>query len=172
MTAGAGTPPIQPFNFVQYGRRVHDGPCFVCAMLAGDPEYRHHLVYEDADAVAFLARFPTLIGYCLVAPKRHVENLIGDMEVDEYLAVQRVVYRVGRAVSEATPTERLYVLSLGSRDGNAHVHWHVAPLPPGVPYERQQYNALMAENGILDIDDERQRSLAAAIRQQLAQPTR
>ena len=41
------------------------------------------------------------------------------------------------------PTERLYLLALGSRQGNAHVHWHVAPLPPGVPYEKQQYAALM-----------------------------
>jgi hypothetical protein len=49
------------------------------------------------------------------------------------------------------PTERLYVLSLGSHDGNAHVHWHVAPLPPGVPYREQQYAALMHENGYLDI---------------------
>ena len=27
---------------------------------------------------------------------------------------------------------------------NAHVHWHVAPLPPGVPYEQQQFRAVMA----------------------------
>jgi ATP adenylyltransferase len=49
------------------------------------------------------------------------------------------------------PTERLYVLSLGSKQGNAHVHWHLAPLPPGVPYEHQQYAALMHEHGYLDI---------------------
>jgi len=36
-------------------------------------------------------------------------------------------------------------LSLGSNQGNAHAHWHVAPLPPGVPYDRQQHRALMAE---------------------------
>ena len=52
------------------------------------------------------------------------------------------MHRIGRAISECTPTERLYVLSLGSRQGNSHVHWHVAPLPPGVPYAQQQYAAL------------------------------
>ena len=39
--------------------------------------------------------------------------------------------------SEAAPTERLYLLSLGSHQGNAHVHWHIAPLPPGVPYAKR-----------------------------------
>ncbi len=45
-------------------------------------------------------------------------------------------------VPHAVSTERLYGLSLGSHGGNAHVHWHVAPLPPGVPYREQQYAAL------------------------------
>ena len=41
---------------------------------------------------------------------------------------------LGRAICAAVPTERLYVLSLGSKQGNSHVHWHLAPLPPGVPF--------------------------------------
>lgn len=41
------------------------------------------------------------------------------------------VYRVARAVEQVVPSERTYVLSLGSQQGNAHVHWHIAPLPPG-----------------------------------------
>ncbi|MFB7268619.1 hypothetical protein ACFCXH_41790, partial [Streptomyces nojiriensis] len=36
-----------------------------------------------------------------------------------------------------------------SRQGNAHLHWHIAALPPGVPYEWQQFHALMTENGVL-----------------------
>ena len=62
------------------------------------------------------------------------------------------------------PTERLYVLSLGSQDGNSHVHWHLAPLPPGVPYGDQQFNALMAERtGYLDIPAADQAALARRI---------
>jgi diadenosine tetraphosphate (Ap4A) HIT family hydrolase len=26
--------------------------------------------------------------------------------------------------------------------GVAHVHWHIAPLPPGVPFEQQQFAAV------------------------------
>ena len=61
----------------------------------------------------------------------------------------------------------MYSLSLGSQQGNAHLHWHVAPLPPGVPYEQQQLRALSAEYGVLDIDDTSQAALAQAIRSHL-----
>ena len=66
------------------------------------------------------------------------------------------------------PSERTYVLSLGSQQGNSHVHWHIAPLPPGVPYERQQFHALMAEHGVLAWSPEDAARLAALIREALA----
>ncbi|SDM67644.1 histidine triad (HIT) family protein/ATP adenylyltransferase [Lentzea albidocapillata subsp. violacea] len=52
------------------------------------------------------------------------------------------------------PVERLYVLSLGSPQANRHVHWHLAPLPPGVPYEDQQIAAFEASRGVLDVPDD------------------
>jgi diadenosine tetraphosphate (Ap4A) HIT family hydrolase len=152
---------------MRYVRRSREGPCFVCAILAGHPGYPHHDVYEDTATIAFLTRYPTLLGYCIVAPKRHVEDWVGEMGEEEYVAVQRVVHKVAAAVAAVVPVERMYCLSLGSQQGNAHLHWHVAPLPPGVPYERQQHYALMAENGVLDIDDSSQAALARAIRSRL-----
>ena len=162
-----GEPARVDFDFDEYGRRVREGPCFVCAYLAGDPDYRHHALYEDDDTIAFLTRHPVQRGYCLVAPKRHVESWIDDMEESEFLRFQGVVRRVARAVAATVPTERMYSLSLGSRQGNAHVHWHLAALPPGVPYHRQQFHALMAENGVLPVDDAAQAALAQRIRERL-----
>ena len=107
------------------------------------------------------------LGYCLVAPKAHIESWIDEMEEDEFLRFQGVVRRVARAVAATVPTERMYSLSLGSQQGNAHLHWHVAPLPPGVPYDEQQFHALMAVNGILPVDDATQAALARRIRDQL-----
>ena len=155
-----------PFDTERYARRSREGPCFVCAILAGDRP--HHEVYEDADTIAFLARPVTLLGYCIVAPRRHVEDWVHEMGENEFLALQRVVRRVAGAVSEVVPVERMYSLSLGSKQGNAHLHWHVAPLPPGVPYDRQQYYALMTENGVLDVDDNSQAALAREIRKRLS----
>ena len=70
-------------------------------------------------------------------------------------------------MAATVPTERMYSLSLGSQQGNAHVHWHLAALPPGVPYQQQQFHALMAENGVLPIDDATQAALARRIREHL-----
>jgi diadenosine tetraphosphate (Ap4A) HIT family hydrolase len=157
----------KPFAAAAYRQRAQGGPCFVCALLDGHPDYRHHMLYDDDVAVAFLSRFPTLLGYSIVAPRRHAEHVVGDLELEEYLQLQAVVHRVGRAISAAVPTERLYILSLGAQQGNAHLHWHVAPLPPGTPYEHQQFHAVMAENGLLDVSDAQQEELAIRIRSHL-----
>ena len=144
------------------------GRCFICELLAGNPEYAHHVVYEDELAIAFLQRFQTLYGYVLVAPKEHREHVVADFSEDEYLELQRVIHLVGRALCRAVPTERLYVLTLGSQEGNRHVHWHLAPLPPGVPFEEQQLVALDSDLGLV-LDEVELKELAARIRERLAQ---
>lgn len=154
-----------PFDVGAYERRVLADGCFICDLLAGKPGTEHEVVvYDDDVHVAFLGRYPTLLGYTLVAPRRHVEDVVRSLTPDEYLALQAVVHKVARAVNEVVPTERTYVLSLGSMQGNAHVHWHVAPLPPGVPYQQQQFHALMAENGLIPQTPTEAAQLGAAIR--------
>jgi diadenosine tetraphosphate (Ap4A) HIT family hydrolase len=156
-----------PMDVARYARSSREGPCFICALLAGESRYRHHLLYEDADTVAFLNRYPTLPGYSLVAPRRHVESWVRDLSEAEFLAFQAIVRKLALALEAVLPTERMYSLSLGSQQGNAHLHWHLAPLPPGVPYEQQQYHALMAEHGVLDVSEQEQAGLAARIRSHL-----
>ncbi|NUT38322.1 MAG: HIT family protein [Hamadaea sp.] len=152
------------FDLAAYEKRVKSGGCFVCGFLRGDPGLEHELLFEDDAHVAFLSRYPTLLGYALVVPRRHVTDVVRDLTTEEYLALQAVVHKVARAINEVVPTERTYILSLGSMQGNPHVHWHVAPLPPGVPYARQQYHALMAENGVLAPTPAEISRLGAAIR--------
>ncbi|MBB5076944.1 HIT family protein [Nonomuraea endophytica] len=157
-----------PFDVAAYQARVQRGPCFICAIVAGDPAYDVEKVfYEDEHHLAFLARYATLPGYVLVSPKAHVEHVVRDLDEDAYLKLMGVVRRVALAVEAVVPSERTYVLSLGSRQGNAHLHWHVAALPPGVPYERQQYHALMAENGVLEWSPEEGELLAARLKRAL-----
>jgi diadenosine tetraphosphate (Ap4A) HIT family hydrolase len=143
------------------------GRCFICELVAGNPEFAHFVVYEDETAIAFLNRYPTLYGYVLVAPKEHREQVTGDFSRQEYLDLQDVVRRVGEAVRSVVPTERLYILSLGSQQGNRHVHWHLAPLPPGVAFENQQFAALDT-NLRLDLSDVELRDLALRIRNAVA----
>lgn len=147
-------------------RRELGERCFICELVDGNPEFRHHVVYEDDHAIAFLQRFQTLHGYVIVAPQEHREQVTGDFPLDDYLALQSVVHRVGEAIRRAVPTERLYVLSLGSQDGNSHVHWHLAPLPPGVPFEEQQLTALDSDQGF-DLSEDEMADLADRIRSAL-----
>lgn len=154
----------KPFDQATYEQRVRSGPCFICELLAGNPAYQHHVVYQDNVTVVFLNAYAVLYGYLLVAPVAHREQVTGDFSLDEYLALQRVIYRAGEALRRVVPTERLYLLSLGSQQGNRHVHWHLAPLPPGVPYEQQQGEALSTKRGTLKIGDDELAALAAQIR--------
>jgi histidine triad (HIT) family protein/ATP adenylyltransferase len=115
--------------------------------------------------VAFLSRYPTLLGYTIVAPRAHIVDVTGNRIL--FRRVVDVVHDVAEALKATLPTERIYLMSLGSHQGNAHVHWHVAPLPPGVPYERQQFHAVMAEHGVLEVTPEEQAALATRIRSAL-----
>ena len=157
----------QPFDVQAYEKRSKEGPCFVCELVAG--RNPHHMIYEDQAAVVFLSKYSVQYGYTLVAPREHCEQATGDFTLDEYLALQRLIYHVGEALRCVVPTERLYILTLGSQQGNRHVHWHLVPLPPGVPYEEQQTAALDRSKGVLALSDEEMSSLAQAIRRELAQ---
>lgn len=152
-----------------YHERARNGPCFVCGIVNGDPDFAgHHLVHEDGRAIAFFSKWPTQRGYTLVAPKEHREQATADFPVGEYLDLHRVVHRVAEAVREEVGAERMYILSLGSNEGNAHVHWHVVPLPPGTPYEEQQHVAIMLETaGALEVPEEEKADLAGRIRRRI-----
>lgn len=157
-----------PFDLDRYLEGIETRPCFICGCVANDPSFFHHRVYEDSETIIFLSRYPTLEGYCLVCPREHREDLSKDLSKPEYLRIQEMVYLLSRALKKTFNAERIYVLSLGSQQANSHLHFHVAPLPRGVPLEKQQYHALMAENGILQIGEPEMARLAERIRVALA----
>ncbi|MEU5822017.1 HIT family protein [Streptomyces sp. NPDC047803] len=150
-----------------YEARVRSGPCFICALVAGEPG--HVTVYEDDRHLAFLDRYPTVPGKVLVAPKVHIEHAVRDLEESDYLALMSVVRKVALAVERVVEPERTYLLSLGSQQGNAHLHWHIAGLPPGTPYRQQQFHALMTENGALSYTDAEASALGERLRAALAE---
>lgn len=161
---------MTPRRFIDidtYLNRIQHTPCFICELVAGNPDYQHHIIYQDETAIAFLNKYPTLYGYTLIAPRDHREQVTGDFSLDEYFALQQLIYCVAETLRQELPTDRIYILSLGSQQGNRHVHWHVAPLPPGVPLEKQQFEALTMENGVLDLPDAEMAALAARLGQRL-----
>ena len=110
----------QSFDVDAYINRIQNGPCFICEMVAGRKD-GNHIIYQDELFVAFLNKYPPLYGYVLVAPIEHKEQVTGDFRIDEYLALQRGIYQVAEAVRHTVESERVYVLSLGSQQGNRHV---------------------------------------------------
>ena len=95
----------------------------------------------DETAVVFLNKYPVLYGYTLLAPRQHREHVPRDFTREAYLALQ----------------------------GNSHIHWHLAPLPPGVPLEKQQFEALRLEKGVLALSEDEMASLAARIREEMGE---
>jgi diadenosine tetraphosphate (Ap4A) HIT family hydrolase len=146
---------------LQHGFRTE--PCFVCRLVGGDEIIPRHLIYEDDEAIAFLDAYPRAYGYTLVAPKEHREQVTADFAMEEYLELQKLLYRVTEAVREEVGAERMYLYALGSNEGNSHVHWHVVLLPPGVPYEDQQGSWASWDMGVLGIPPEEMAALARRI---------
>ncbi|MFB8282811.1 HIT family protein [Nocardia colli] len=118
------------------------GRCFICELADEQTTPAQTVAYRDEHCVVFFPRWPRLYAYCLLAPRRHTTNVVSDFTEHDYLALQLRIHRLGRVLAEITPTERLYVFSFGSMQGVAHVHWHVAPLPPGIPFREQQFAAV------------------------------
>jgi histidine triad (HIT) family protein len=152
-------------------RKLHEasrsGLCFICESLKGNPEFHHEMLAETDAAVAFLNRYPTLFGSTFIAPKRHLTDVTGDFSKAEYLDLQAFTWRVSEALRKVLKPERNYILSLGSLSANAHVHWHIAPLPPGLPLEKQQYHALMHEHGAIEVSDQEREGFVKRVRAQL-----
>lgn len=161
-------------NFERYHpdlEKLHHGfqtnPCFICAIVNKEISSPAHIIFENDDAIVFLDKYPRQYGYTLVAPKKHLEQVTRDFDLKDYLELQKLVYFVSEAVREEVGAERMYIFTFGSNQGNAHVHWHVVPLPPGTPYKEQQGEAISWRKGVLKIPDEEMLDLAKRIGQRL-----
>jgi diadenosine tetraphosphate (Ap4A) HIT family hydrolase len=157
----------KPFDLDTYIEGIQKNPCFICELVAGRLN-GNYIIRQTDDFIIFLNKYPVLYGYTLVAPASHKEQVTGDFSLEEYLSLQRVIYGAAEAVRKTVEVERVYILSLGSQQGNRHVHWHIAPLHFGVPFKEQQLEALRVENGILDISDEQMEDLARQIGKNLS----
>lgn len=95
--------------------------------------------------------------------------MTGDFDLEAYLDIQRLIYHVSEAVRQEVGAERMYIFTFGSNQGNTHVHWHVAPLPPGTPYEEQQGAAVSWRQGVLTVPEEEMASPATRLGQRIAE---
>lgn len=88
-----------------------------------------HIVYEDAEVIAFLDVAPLSPGHVLVVPKEPAETLDMLSETSA-AAVGRVLPKLCRAVMQATGAEAYNVLQNNrplAHQAVMHVHFHIIP---------------------------------------------
>lgn len=157
-------------DYDAFHHQAQSGACFIYQIVKGNPNYPATIVYKDEITLAFLDKYPIQYRHTLVTLREHREQVTGDFSEEDYVALQRSVYRVAEAVREEVQAERIYIFTLGSNQGNAHVHWHIVPLPPGIPYHEQQFAALRrSEIGILKMSEEEKAALAERLRRRVVQ---
>lgn len=76
-----------------YVERITKGPCFICEIIADNPDYPAHFIHEDEQAIVFLSAYPVLYGYTLIAPRAHREQVTGDFTQAEYLRLDSGIDR-------------------------------------------------------------------------------
>lgn len=103
--------------------------CVFCAIVAGDAEA--HVVYEDAQTLAFLDHRPLFPGHTLVVPRAHVETL-PDLPASDLAAFFAVVQRIARVMPAALDAEGTFVANNNRVSQSvAHLHLHVVPRSRG-----------------------------------------
>ncbi|MCS6757832.1 MAG: HIT domain-containing protein [Candidatus Devosia euplotis] len=95
----------QPFDLGAHVDRSQHGPCFICELVAGNPDYAHHLIAQDDDSIVFLSKYPTLPGYALVCPRQHCEDLAEYLSPSQYLALQAAIHRLARTLKRVYDAE-------------------------------------------------------------------
>ena len=102
--------------------------CVFCAIVAGDAPAS--VVYEDAEALAFLDIRPVTPGHLLVIPKRHAPDLA---DLDEATGARLFVIGMRLAAALRASGLRCDGVNLFLADGEAagqevfHAHLHVFP---------------------------------------------
>lgn len=144
--------------------------CFICDIINHGPKRaEHHIFYEDAEAIGFLDKYPTTSGQAIIAPKKHKVHFERDFTSDEYLYIQKIILKAAKAIQKILEAERMYLLSIGSDQLVAHIHFRLFPLPKGIPYDKQQFVAMEPKiNPIIILSKKESELLASKIRKEMS----
>lgn len=152
------------FDYDEYHKRIRKNPCLFCSLASGAQKNpSEYFVYEDDFAAVILDRYPTQLGYCLVFPKVHYE-LVQLLDEQVFLHLQSIVLLTVKAISFAIDVERIYTACLGSQLLTPHIHYHIAPIPHGLPLEKQQWNSMDKSRGVIEYSPKVFNELANKIR--------
>jgi len=104
---------------------VHAPHCPFCGIVDGSVDA--HIVYADAEVVAFLDRSPLFHGHTLVVPRHHVVTF-ADLASDRVGPFWRRVQHISRELPLALGAEGSFVANNNVVSQSvAHLHVHVVP---------------------------------------------
>jgi histidine triad (HIT) family protein len=107
--------------------RIEPEQCIFCRIVARQAPA--HVVYEDAQLLAFMDLFPASEGHLLVIPKRHVINLL-DSDDGDLAAISPLTRRLAQAQRRALAPDGIAVVQLnGAAAGQTVWHYHVHLIP-------------------------------------------
>jgi histidine triad (HIT) family protein len=107
--------------------RITPEQCIFCKIVARQAPA--HVVYEDAQLLAFMDLFPASEGHLLVIPKRHAINLL-DSEEGDLAAISPLTRRLAHAQRRALAPDGIAVVQLnGAAAGQTVWHYHVHLIP-------------------------------------------
>lgn len=113
-----------------------------------------------------------LPGWLVLVPRRHVAS-IADLTDDEAASLGTWQVRLSRALRSVTGCSKTYVAQFAEKEGFAHVHFHVVPRMPDLPYDRRGPRIFAYLDAPEDqrINEQQQDEFAAALRAQLDHPS-
>jgi histidine triad (HIT) family protein len=99
--------------------------CLFCEIAAG--RVASDIVYEDAQAVAFLDHRPLFPGHVLLVPRKHVVTL-ADLPADDVGAFFQVAQRLELAVERGMEADGSFVaINNVVSQSVPHLHVHIVP---------------------------------------------
>lgn len=104
--------------------------CVFCDIVNKDATA--YVIYEDADYIAFLDKYPISLGHTLVLPKKHLER-VNDLTQKEFCELYARVHVLNRQITSKLGASASHI---SINDGAAanqlipHVHVHIIPRNP------------------------------------------
>jgi histidine triad (HIT) family protein len=101
--------------------------CVFCGII--NKTIGSYIVYEDAEYIAFLDKYPISVGHTLVLPKKHFER-VNDLSQKEFCALYARVHALNRHITTKLSAAASHI---SVNDGAAanqlipHVHVHIIP---------------------------------------------
>jgi histidine triad (HIT) family protein len=130
-----------------------NGDCVFCEIAARN--VAAHLVYEDADAIAFLDTHPLFPGHVLLCPREHYGTLL-ELPSDLTGPMFSTTQLLAKAVENAVDAEGTFI-AINNRVSQTvpHLHIHIVPRRrrdglKGFFWPRQHYKDDAAREAVRD----------------------